>query len=112
MPAQERSFDWRVPAVWAVLLTVSVITRSYVAVIDEGRRGNVIGLGEPLVFEITSHLVIVALLPALYWLQRRWRVRLRANAWSAGTATISPAAASGSWAAAASCRPGSRCRRW
>jgi hypothetical protein len=72
MPAQERSFDWRVPAVWAVLLTMSVITRSYVAVIDEGRRGNVIGIGEPLVFEITSHLVIVALLPALYWLQRRW----------------------------------------
>ncbi|MDI1283683.1 MAG: LytTR family DNA-binding domain-containing protein [Reyranella sp.] len=72
MPAQERSFDWRVPAIWAVLLTVSVITRSYVGVIDEARRGNSIGLGPTLVFEITSHLVIVALLPVLYWLHRRW----------------------------------------
>jgi hypothetical protein len=72
MPAQERPFDWRVPAIWAVLLTVSVITRSYVGVIDEVRRGNSIGLNQTLVFEITSHLVIVALLPALYWLQRRW----------------------------------------
>ena len=72
MPARERSFDWRLPAIWAVLLVVSVITRSYVDVIDEARRGNSIGLGQTLVFEITSHLVVVALLPALYWLHRRW----------------------------------------
>ncbi len=72
MPTQQRSFDWRVPAIWAVLLTVSVMTRSYVEVIDEARRGRSIGLGQPLVFEITSHLVIVALLPALYWLHRRF----------------------------------------
>ena len=72
MPAPERSFDWRVPAIWAVLIVVSVITRSYVDVIDEARRGRGIGLGQTLVFEITSHLVVVALLPALYWLHRRW----------------------------------------
>ena len=72
MPARERSFDWRLPAIWAVLLVVSVITRSYVDVIDEARRGNSIGLGQTLVFEITSHLVVVALLPSLYWLHRRW----------------------------------------
>jgi hypothetical protein len=72
MPATERSFDWRVPAIWAVLIVLSVVTRSYVGVIDEVRRGNDIGLGPTLVFEITSHLVVVALLPALYWLHRRW----------------------------------------
>jgi hypothetical protein len=72
MPGPERSFDWRVPAIWAVLFTVSVITRSYVGAIDEARRGSSIGLGPTLVFEITSHLVVVALLPALYWLHRRW----------------------------------------
>lgn len=72
MPAQERSFDGRVPAIWAVLLTVSVITRSYVGVIDEARRGSSIGLDQTLVFEITSHLVVLALLPALYWLHRRF----------------------------------------
>ena len=60
------------PTIWAVLIVVSVVTRSYVDVIDEARRGHSIGLGQPLVFEITSHLVVVALLPALYWLHRRW----------------------------------------
>jgi len=75
MPEQQRSFDWRVPAIWAVLIVVSVITRSYVDVIDEARRGRDIGLGQTLVFEITSHLVVVALLPALYWLHRRWPLR-------------------------------------
>ena len=72
MPVPERSLDWRVPAIWAVLFTVSVITRSYVGVIDEARRASGIGLGPTLVFEITSHLVVAALLPALYWLHRRW----------------------------------------
>jgi hypothetical protein len=72
MSTRESPVDWRVPVVWAVLFVVSVFTRSYVEVIDEARRGHDIGLGRPLVFEITSHLVIVALLPALYWLHRRW----------------------------------------
>src|SRR5206468_3099443 len=72
MATKQSPFDWRVPAIWAVLLVVSVLTRSYVEVMDEARRGHVIGLGRPLVFEITSHLVVVALLPALYWLHRRW----------------------------------------
>jgi hypothetical protein len=72
MAARERSFDWRLPVIWAVLMVVSVITRSYVDVIDEARRGHSIGLAQTLVFEITSHLVVVALLPALYWLHRRW----------------------------------------
>ena len=35
---------------------------------------SVIGFGRPLVDEITSHLVVAALLPALYWLHRRWPI--------------------------------------
>ena len=36
-------------------------------------------IGRPLVDEITSHLVVAALLPALYWLHRRWPIGERYN---------------------------------
>ncbi|CAN5488323.1 hypothetical protein BH10PSE6_BH10PSE6_15840 [soil metagenome] len=71
MAGGERRFDWRLPAVWTVLFAVSIATRTYVAVADEARRGNVIPFSRPLVEEISSHLVVAALLPALYWLHRR-----------------------------------------
>jgi len=74
MTAQEKSLDWRVPAVWAVLLVISLLAQTYVQMADEARRGNVIGLGRGLAIEGTSHLVIAALLPALYWLHRRWPI--------------------------------------
>jgi len=64
--------DWRLPAIWAVLFAVSIVTRTYVALSDEARRGHVVGVGRVLVDEITSHLVVVALLPLLYSLHRRF----------------------------------------
>jgi hypothetical protein len=75
MADQQRSFDWRVPAIWAVLLVISMVTQSYVYVADEARRGYTIGIDRSLIIQGTSHLVIAALLPALYWLHRRWPVR-------------------------------------
>jgi LytTr DNA-binding domain len=72
MTAEGRSFDWRLPAVWAVLLAISMVAQSYVYVADETRRGIAMGFGRALVIQGTSHLVIAALLPAVYWLQRRW----------------------------------------
>jgi len=74
MPGADRRIDWRLPAVWTVLFAVSIATRTYVAVADEGRRGHVVGFGRPLTEEITSHLVVAALLPALYWLHRRFPI--------------------------------------
>ena len=74
MAGAERRIDWRLPAVWTVLFAVSIATRTYVAVADEARRGNVIGFGRPLTEEITSHLVVAALLPVLYWLHRRFPI--------------------------------------
>jgi len=71
--------DWRLPAIWLVLFLVSIATRTYVAVSDEARHGHVIGIGRPLVDEISSHLVVAALLPALYWLHRRWPIGERYN---------------------------------
>lgn len=75
MPARERSFDWRLAAMWAAALTVSWLTQTYVYVADEARRGVVMGVDRSLVIMGTSHLVIAALLPALYWLHRRWPIR-------------------------------------
>lgn len=72
MTAERRSFDWRLPAVWAVLLAISSVAQTYVYMADEARRGIVLGFGRAAVVQGTSHLVIAALLPALYWLQRRW----------------------------------------
>jgi len=72
MTAEEKSFDWRLPAVWAALLAISMFAQTYVYIADEARRGVAIGFGRALVIQGTSHLVIAALLPALYWLQRRW----------------------------------------
>lgn len=74
MAGAERRIDWRLPAVWAVLFALSIATRTYVAVADEARRGHDIGFGRPLTDEITSHLVVAALLPALYWLHRRFPI--------------------------------------
>ena len=57
--------DWRLPVIWLVLFAVSIATRTYVAVSDEAHHGHVIGIGRPLVDEISSHLMVAALLPAL-----------------------------------------------
>ena len=45
MTAEERSFDWRLPAVWAVLLAISMVAQTYVYVADEARRGIAMGFG-------------------------------------------------------------------
>jgi hypothetical protein len=72
MTEEERSFDWRVPAIWAALLAVSVVAHTYVEVANGARSGSPISFGDALATEICSHLVVAALLPVLYWLQRRW----------------------------------------
>ena len=74
-----RRIDWRLPATWAVLFVVSIVARTYVGVSDEARRGHVVGYGRILVDEITSHLVVGALLFVLYWLHRRWPLSERRN---------------------------------
>ncbi len=68
---QERSFDWRLPAIWAVLLTVSVFAHAYVEVADSGHR---IGFGRAVIQEAASHIMVAALLPAIYWLHRRFPI--------------------------------------
>ena len=74
-----RAIDWRLPVTWTVLFAVSIATRTYVGASDEARRGHLVGYGRVLVDELTSHIVVVALLFALYWLHRRWPLRNRRN---------------------------------
>jgi hypothetical protein len=72
MAERRPHIDWRLPAIWLVLFIMSIVTRTYVGVSDEARRGHVVTVGRLLVDEVTSHLVVAALLPALYWLHRRY----------------------------------------
>jgi hypothetical protein len=75
----KRRIDWRLPVLWGVLFVVSIVARTYVGVSDEARRGHLVTYGRILVDEITSHLVVVALLFVLYWLHRRWPLGERRN---------------------------------
>ncbi|MPZ33176.1 MAG: LytTR family transcriptional regulator [Rhodospirillales bacterium] len=74
MAAEERSIDWRQVAVWAVLLIVSVFAHAYVEVLNEARRGVSGIFDRELAIEVSSHIVVAALLPVLYWMHRRWPV--------------------------------------
>jgi hypothetical protein len=74
-----RSIDWRTPAIWTVLLTVSVFAHAHVEMANESARGVRMSYGSTLAIQISSHLVVAALLPAIYWLHRRWPHR-RASA--------------------------------
>ena len=74
MSAPPRSIDWRVPAIWAVLLTVSVFAHAHVEIANETARGVRLSYGAALAIQISSHLVVAALLPAIYWLHRRWPI--------------------------------------
>jgi hypothetical protein len=59
------SFDWRVPLIWAVMLAISVFAHAYVEMAD-----NQVTLAKAVALEVTSHLMVAAMLPALYWLHR------------------------------------------
>lgn len=74
MAADGRSTDWRVPAFWAAALVLSMAARVPVEIADAGRRGIDMDLGRAVALEGASHLVVAALLPAIYWLHRRWPV--------------------------------------
>lgn len=74
MSSPARSFDWRVPAIWAVLLTVSVFAHAHVEIANETARGIPMSYGAALAIQVSSHLVVASLLPAIYWLHRRFPI--------------------------------------
>ena len=59
------SLDWRVPLIWAVMLAISVFAHAYVEMAD-----NRVTLAKAVALEVTSHIMVAAMLPAIYWLHR------------------------------------------
>lgn len=74
MSSPARSFDWRVPAIWAALLTVSVFAHAHVEIANETARGVPMSYGAALAIQVSSHIVVASLLPAIYWLHRRFPI--------------------------------------
>lgn len=66
--------DWRQVGAWAVLLAFSVVVHAYVEVATAARSGTPLTIGRALAIETSSHLVIAALLPALYAMHARWPI--------------------------------------
>ncbi len=66
--------SWRgvVAAVWAAILIVSCFAQAYITVADDARRGASTPFGWSFAIQVTSHVVIAALIPAVYWMQRRF----------------------------------------
>ncbi|SJZ90793.1 transcriptional regulator, LytTR family [Enhydrobacter aerosaccus] len=71
-PASADALDWRPLLVWALVLGLSCLTQSYVMVVDEARHGHVLSFGHAFAVEASSHLMIAALAPAVYWMQRHF----------------------------------------
>ena len=72
MIGQDRAWRWAVPAIWATILTVSCFTQAYITVADDARRGGSTPFGVSFAIQATSHVVIAALIPAVYWMQRHF----------------------------------------
>ncbi|MDF2480008.1 MAG: response regulator receiver protein [Stenotrophomonas indicatrix] len=61
---------------WAGILLVVAVANAVVEVMDAQRRGDVLALWEPLVWELSSVGVILACLPMLWWGCRRWPLHI------------------------------------
>jgi hypothetical protein len=53
------------------LFSVSILAHAYVEVADQGHR---ITLGQGVMMEVSSHLMVALMLPVLYWLHRRFPI--------------------------------------
>ena len=74
MSSGAASRSWRLAAIWVAILSASCVVHTYVAVIDASKHDKAVPPWQIAVYEGSSHLVILALLPAIYWLHRQWPV--------------------------------------
>jgi hypothetical protein len=74
MTRQEKAWRWAAPAIWAIILAVSCLTQAYVTVADDARRGGSTPFAWSFAVQATSHIVIAALIPTIYWMQRHFPV--------------------------------------
>lgn len=67
-----RATDWRLWAAWGVALALSAAFRTRTLVLDAERAGLGFDLTWAATLEITSHVTLGAMMPAVYWVHRRW----------------------------------------
>ncbi len=79
MTVRKDPWRWWVPAIWAVILIVSCLTQAYITVADDARWGRITPFDWSFAVQATSHIVIAVLIPALYWMQRRFPVTSPSN---------------------------------
>lgn len=72
MAGRQQQWRWMVPAIWAAILIISCVTQSYITVADDARRGDTTLFSRSFAIQATSHLVLAALIPAVYWMQRHF----------------------------------------
>ncbi len=89
MAESKPTFDWRVPATWAVILAIFCLVNSYIGYADGLKYGHAVPFGWIFAVEATSHLTLAALIPALYWMQRRFPLTEPVN-WLAHVAALLP----------------------
>ncbi|MBV8466003.1 MAG: LytTR family transcriptional regulator [Burkholderiales bacterium] len=64
------------PAFWVVFFLVQATANSWTVLIDINRGSDQIAAWQPAVWEWSSNLVLLALMPALVSFERRWPLRL------------------------------------
>jgi hypothetical protein len=72
MATRQQHWRWIIPVVWTTILIVSCFTQAYITVADDARRGDTTLFSRSFAIQATSHLVIAALIPTIYWMQRHF----------------------------------------
>jgi hypothetical protein len=63
---------------WLVFISIGIFANTLTAWFDTGREGHPLALWKPLTWEASSHVMLLALIPVLLWLARRYPIRLSA----------------------------------
>jgi len=65
--------------VWSAILLTTAVANAFVEVMDAQRRGDGLALWEPMIWELSSVVMILLTLPLLWWGCQRWP--LHADTW-------------------------------
>ena len=63
-------------AFWVVVMALQAAFNSVVAVLDAGKAGRALPAWQPVTWELSSHLVLLALVPAVFAFERRFPLAL------------------------------------
>ncbi len=70
---------WRLPLVWIAILAISTAVQTFTVLDDSRKVGFEMSLASALLREISSHFMWLVLLPAIYWLNRRFPIQKLAS---------------------------------